>query len=62
MRLPPNLIFNSCQGLTLDRCAVDLTTPAFTHGQLYTAVLRVRQRGHCAVRLANSDNSTQNVT
>jgi ATP-dependent DNA helicase PIF1 len=54
--------FNSCQGLTLDRCAIDLTTPAFSHGQLYTALSRVRRREHCAVRLTNSDNSTQNVT
>jgi ATP-dependent DNA helicase PIF1 len=54
--------FNSCQGLTLDRVAVDLTTSAFSHGQLYTALSRVRQRDHCAVRLPGSATCTQNVT
>jgi ATP-dependent DNA helicase PIF1 len=34
--------FHSCQGLTLDRIGVDLTRPVFTHGQLYTALSRVR--------------------
>jgi hypothetical protein len=27
--------FNSCQELTLNRMGVDLTKPAFSHGQLY---------------------------
>lgn len=35
-------IFNSCQGLTLDRVVLDLTMPAFAHGQLYTRLSRVR--------------------
>jgi ATP-dependent DNA helicase PIF1 len=34
--------FNSCQGLTLDRIGVDLSRPAFSHGQLYTALSRIR--------------------
>ena len=34
--------FHSCQGLTLDRISVDLTHPVFTHGQLYTALSRIR--------------------
>jgi len=34
--------FNSCQGLTLDRIGIDLTTPVFSHGQLYTAMSRIR--------------------
>ncbi|VDB87754.1 unnamed protein product [Peniophora sp. CBMAI 1063] len=38
--------FNSCQGLTLDRVAVDLTTPVFSHGQLYTALSRICRREH----------------
>jgi hypothetical protein len=34
--------FNSCQGLTLDGVVLDLTTPVFAHGQLYTSLSRVR--------------------
>ena len=34
--------FNSCQGLTLRRVVVNVRTPVFAHGQLYTAVSRVR--------------------
>ena len=36
--------FNSCQGLTLDRAVIDLRYPVFAHGQLYTALSRVRHR------------------
>ena len=35
--------FNSCQGMTLDTLGVDLTRPVFSHGQLYTALSRVRR-------------------
>jgi hypothetical protein len=31
--------FHSCQGLTLNKVGIDLSTPLFTHGQLYTALL-----------------------
>ena len=54
--------FNSCQGLTLDRVAIDLTRPVFSHGQLYTALTRVRNRTHGLVRLRPGENSTTNVT
>ena len=54
--------FHSCQGQTYDRIGVDLTKPVFTHGQLYTALSRVRQREHTLVRLKPNQNSTQNIT
>jgi hypothetical protein len=54
--------FNSCQGLTLDCVGVELTRPVFSHGQLYTALSRIRHRSHAAVRLCPGDNSTTNVT
>lgn len=54
--------FNSCQGLTLDRIGVDLTTPVFAHGQLYTAMSRIRHRDHARVRLPVGETSTTNVT
>lgn len=36
--------FNSCQGLTFDRVALDARCDVFAHGQLYTALSRVRSR------------------
>jgi PIF1-like helicase len=54
--------FHSCQGQTYDRIGVDLTKPVFTHGQLYTALSRVRQREHTLVQLKPNQNSTQNIT
>lgn len=44
LRLAYATTFNSCQGLTLDRTVVDLRTPVFAHGQLYTSLSRVRHR------------------
>ena len=54
--------FNSCQGLTLDRVALDLTRPVFSHGQLYTALTRVRTRFHAIVRLTPGESTARNVT
>jgi hypothetical protein len=54
--------FNSCQGLTLDCIAIDLTHPVFSHGQLYTALTRIRNRTHGLVRLRLGESSTTNVT
>jgi len=54
--------FNSCQGLTLDKVAVDVTTPVFSHGQLYTALSRIRTRHDGIVRIAGSVPVTVNVT
>jgi ATP-dependent exoDNAse (exonuclease V) alpha subunit len=54
--------FNSCQGLTLDKVGVDLTVPVFSHGQLYTALSRVRNRQSIKVLLPHEDTTTTNVT
>jgi len=54
--------FHSCLGLTLDKIGVDLTMPVFTHGQLYTALSRIRNRTHACVRLRPNENSTRNIT
>lgn len=55
--------FHSCQGLTLDRVGVDLTQDVFTHGQLYTALSRIRRRSDAIVRLPTAEHSTTtNVT
>ncbi|CAG8533214.1 16447_t:CDS:2, partial [Dentiscutata heterogama] len=43
LRLAYSSTFNSSQGLTLDRVALNLYTPVFSHRQLYTALTRVRQ-------------------
>lgn len=51
LRLAYATIFNSCQGLTLDRVVLNLRTAVFAHGQLYTAFSRVRCRYHMRVRL-----------
>lgn len=54
--------FNSCQGLTLDVVGVDLTRPVFSHGQLYTALSRIRHRSHARVRVRRGQTMTKNVT
>jgi len=48
LRLAYATTFNSCQGLTLDRAVLDIRVPTFAHGQLYTALSRVRCREHLA--------------
>jgi ATP-dependent DNA helicase PIF1 len=54
--------FNSCQGLTLDKVAVDLTTPVFSHGQLYTALSRIRKREDGIVCVNPGPLTTKNIT
>ena len=54
--------FHSCQGLTLDRVGIDLTRPVFTHGQLYTALSRVRNRHDMTVLLPDDQETTTNIT
>lgn len=48
--------FNSCQGLTLDILGVDLTRPVFSHGQLYTALSRIRQKTRQSPSTAKGNN------
>lgn len=55
LRLAYATTFNSCQGLTLDRVVVDLRTPVFAHGQLYTALSRTRRRNDC-IALIDSES------
>jgi hypothetical protein len=38
--------FHGCVGLTLDWTVLDQRTQVFAHGQLYTALSRVRHRAH----------------
>ena len=55
--------FHSCQGLTLDCVGIDLTQDVFTHGQLYTALSRIRHRSDAIVRLPTPEClTTTNVT
>jgi ATP-dependent DNA helicase PIF1 len=54
--------FNSCQGLNLDAVGVDVTTPVFSHGQLYTALSRIPNRTCAVVRMRSGETMTSNVT
>jgi ATP-dependent DNA helicase PIF1 len=54
--------FHSCQGLTLNKVGIDLSTPLFTHGQLYTALSRVRRRTDACVLIDQDNPITKNVT
>jgi hypothetical protein len=54
--------FNSCQGLTLDIVGVDVRRPVFSHGQLYTALSRIRHRTHARVLFRPGESTTANVT
>jgi hypothetical protein len=42
LRLAYATMFHSCQGLMLNKIGVDLSSPVFTHGQLYIALSRIR--------------------
>lgn len=55
--------FHSCQGLTLDCVGIDLTRSVFTHGQLYTALSRIKHRSNAIVRFpTRSETIATNVT
>jgi len=41
LRLAYACTFHGCIGLTLDKTVLDIRTPVFAHGQLYTALSRV---------------------
>jgi len=53
---------HSCQGLTLTRVGLELNIPCFTHGQLYTALSRVRKRSDITIKLPINTTTTPNVT
>lgn len=63
LRLAYASTFNSCQGLTLDRAVLDLRTPVFTHGQLYTSISRVRHHSHIRSFFSedNEHGTTRNI-
>ena len=54
--------FNSCQGLTLDKVGIDVTNPVFSHGQLYTAMSRIRKREDGMLRTRRGATYVENVT
>ena len=55
-RIAYAITFNSCQGLTLDRVALNLRSDVFAHGKLYTVVSRFRNRS-CIRRLMPGDTT-----
>ena len=62
LRLAYATTFHSCQGLTLDRVVLDIRTQVFAHGQLYTALSRVREKNTIQILTENNaDKSTLNV-
>jgi PIF1-like helicase len=62
LRLAYACTFNGCLGLTLDKSVLDLRSPVFAHGQLYTALSRVRRREDSRVLLLDEfEKTTRNV-
>ncbi|KAF9232085.1 hypothetical protein BU15DRAFT_55416 [Melanogaster broomeanus] len=60
LRLAYATTFNGCQGLTLTRTVLDLHTDSFAHGQLYTALSRVRKHEDSMV-LYNQSNDAKDT-
>jgi hypothetical protein len=58
LRLAYATTFHSCQGLTLDRVALDFRMNIFAHGQLYTALSRVRTSTDARILLTDHTNTT----
>jgi hypothetical protein len=61
LRLSYAITFNGCAGLTLDRTVLDLRTDVFAHGQLYTALSRVRHRNDSRIFLNEEAESHEVV-
>jgi hypothetical protein len=53
--------FNSCQGLTLDIVGIDLRQDVFSHGQLYTALTRIRNRNNAMILWHTNQMETVNI-
>jgi hypothetical protein len=62
LRLAYATTYHGCVGLTLDRTVIDLRTPVFAHGQLYTALSRVRHRDHSRALLPEPSSQTEPST
>jgi ATP-dependent exoDNAse (exonuclease V) alpha subunit len=62
VRLAFGMSINKAQGQSLDHVGVDLTTPVFSHGQLYVALSRATDVNAIVVRLPpESNGETPNV-
>ncbi|KAM6489632.1 hypothetical protein JOM56_014954 [Amanita muscaria] len=61
LRLAYSTTFNSCQGLTLDRVVLDCREDVFAHGQLYTALTRVKHRSHAMLFMPQTKEDVANV-
>ena len=63
LRLAYATIFNSCQGLTLDKMVLGFRAEVFAHSQLNTSISRVRHRGACKKLISGSNQfgETRNV-
>jgi hypothetical protein len=62
LRLAYASTFNSCQGLTVeDHCVYDFRVDPFAHGQLYTALTRIRDRQAGTVLLPDDVPDVRNV-
>lgn len=63
LRLAYATTFNGSQGLTLDKTVLDVRSEVFAHGQLYTALSRVRVRQDSRILLpeSQSGNEIRNV-
>ncbi|CAG8839280.1 2042_t:CDS:1, partial [Gigaspora margarita] len=53
--------FNSSQGLTLDRAVIDLRTNIFAHGQLYTAISRIKYKKDALVLLPENNTEAKTI-
>ena len=53
--------FNSCQGLTFDKVVIDGRCDVFAHGQLYTALSRIRSRDDAIVYIPDDRLDLANV-
>ena len=62
LRLAYATTFNSCQGLTLKHVVLDLRTDVLAHGQLYTALTRVRSQSDTLIIIPEDfRNTTTNI-
>lgn len=48
------ITINKSQGQTLDFVGIDLSTPCFSHGQLYVALSRVRSGDNVIIRVSTT--------
>jgi len=55
------MTINKAQGQTFKRLGIDLTSPVFDHGQLYTALSRAPCWEAITVRLADEDTLVLNI-